>query len=75
VEEINEVVRGWGNYFAIANYGQTFRHSNWFTSCRLRQWLWRKHGNPNGKHRRWPDKLLAGQYGLYQLPGGIFGKG
>ncbi len=40
---------------------------NHFIGGRLRQWLWRKHGNPVGKYQRWPDRDLFAKYGLYQL--------
>ena len=73
VAEINAVVRGWGNYFALGHYGEVFSQSRRFTSHRLRQWLWRKHGNPGGKYQRWPDERLAQEYGLYQLPQALLG--
>ena len=75
VKEINAVVRGWGNYFALGHYGAVFSQTQRFTSHRLRQWLWRKHGSRGGKYNRWPQELLEKQYGLYQLPRGIYGKG
>lgn len=68
ITEINQVTRGWGNYFALAHYHRTFRQMNHFVAHRLRQWLWRKHGNPAGKYQRWPDRVLFETYGLYRLP-------
>ena len=68
VHEINQVTRGWGHYFAQAHYHRSFRQMNHFVCHRLRQWLWRKHGNPLGKYERWTDQTLAESYGLYQLP-------
>ena len=42
---------------------------NYFVAHRLRQWLWRKHGNRIGKYSaRWPDCALFGTYGLFRLP-------
>ena len=41
---------------------------NHFIAHRLRQWLWRKHGNASGKFQRWPNRVLFETYGLYQLP-------
>lgn len=67
VREINQVTRGWGNYFAHANYHRSFRQMNHFIAHRLRQWLWRKHGNPEGKYERWTDRELFATYGLYKL--------
>ena len=68
VQEINRVIRGWGNYFALAHYHRSFGQMNHFIAQRLRQWLWRKHGNPSGKYKHWSNKMLAETYGLYQLP-------
>jgi RNA-directed DNA polymerase len=68
VRAINQVTRGWGNYFALAHYQRSFRQLNHFTAQRLRQWLWRKHGNPSGKYERWPNRALFDTYGLYQMP-------
>ena len=67
VREINQVTRGWGNYFALGNYHRCFGEMDHFLAHRLRQWLWRKHGNPLGKYERWPDRDLFTAYGLHQL--------
>ena len=67
VREINQVTRGWGNYLARANYHRCFWQMNDFIAHRLRQWLWRKHGNPPGKYERWPSRELFDAYGLHQL--------
>jgi RNA-directed DNA polymerase len=68
VREINQVTRGWSNYFALAHYHRSFRQLNHFIAHRLRQWLWRKHGSPRGKYLRWPSRTLFTTYGLYQMP-------
>jgi RNA-directed DNA polymerase len=70
VNEMNQVTRGWSNYFANAqyHYHRNFKQLNFFVAHRLRQWLWRKHGNPAGKFKRWPTQVLFQNYGLYQLP-------
>jgi group II intron reverse transcriptase/maturase len=66
--EINQVTRGWSNYFALAHYHRSFGQMNHFIGHRLRQWLWRKHGNPSGRYKRRPDRVLFEHYGLYKLP-------
>jgi group II intron reverse transcriptase/maturase len=68
VSEINQTTRGWGNYFALGQYGRSFGQMNSFIAHRLRQWLWRKHGNPSGRFTRWPTQVLWQPYGLYKLP-------
>jgi YD repeat-containing protein len=67
VREINRATRGWGNYFALANCHRCFGQMNDFVAHRLRQWLWRKHGNPVGKYERWPSRELFAAYGLHRL--------
>jgi RNA-directed DNA polymerase len=68
VQEMNPVIRGWGNYFALAHYRQSFRQMNHYVGHRLRQWLWRKHGSPEGKYERWTDRILRTTYQLHVLP-------
>ena len=41
---------------------------NHFIAHRLRQWLWRKHGNRSGKYERWPNCELFDTYGLHAMP-------
>ena len=73
VEGINASVRGWGNYFAHCHYGEVFGQMRRFTHQRLRQWLWRKHGQRGSKYQRWPDQVLREQYRLHQLPSADLG--
>jgi RNA-directed DNA polymerase len=68
VQEINQVTRGWGQYFVLGHYQRNFKQMNYFIAQRLRQWLWRKHGNTTGKYRHWPDWKLVHTHGLYTLP-------
>jgi len=68
VREINQVTRGWANYFGLAQYHRSFGQLNTFVAHRLRQWLWRKHGNPCGKYERWTNRALFTHYGLHQMP-------
>lgn len=67
VQEINAMSRGWGQYFAFAQHRRSFRQMNHFICHRLRQWLWRKHGNPSGKFQRWTNSVLYQQYGLHPM--------
>jgi len=67
VRKINQVTRGWGNYFALAHCHRSFGQMNYFVAHRLRQWLWRKYGSPWGKYKRWPGRALFQNYGLYEL--------
>jgi len=68
IAEINQVTRGWGHYFAQGHYRRSFGQMNHFIAHRLRQWLWRKHGNAKAKYRQWPNQVLFTAYSLYRLP-------
>lgn len=68
VREVNQVTRGWSNYFALGHGQRSFGQMNHFIAHRLRQWLWRKHGNAAGKYKRWPNSAPVATHGLYQLP-------
>ena len=68
IKEVNRSAQGWGNYFAYAHSWEAMGKMNHFLAHRLRQWLWRKHGNPSGKYKRWPDSALYAQYRLYKFP-------
>src|SRR5439155_1412831 len=52
----------------LARCRQSFRQMNHYVGHRLRQWLWRKHGNPEGKYERWTDHILRTTYPLHVLP-------
>ena len=67
VRKVNEVTRGWGNYFAVGHPYRSFKALNDFVAHRLRQWLWRKHGSPIKKYQRWPTTLLHNTYGLHAM--------
>jgi RNA-directed DNA polymerase len=67
VEKINELTRGWGQYFALGNCKRSFWQMNHFVSHRFRQWLWRKHGSCEAKYIKWPDAILREEYALYKL--------
>jgi RNA-directed DNA polymerase len=68
VKETNQIVRGWGNYFALGHHGDVFDQMNYWLTERLRRWLWRKHANASGKYKRWPSQVLYESHGLYELP-------
>jgi group II intron reverse transcriptase/maturase len=68
IMEVNRSAQGWGNYFAYGNSGDMMNKLNYFVAHRLRQWLWRKHGNPSGRYKRWSDEALHTQYRLYKFP-------
>jgi group II intron reverse transcriptase/maturase len=68
VREINQVTRGWEQYFATGHYTRTFKRMNYFIAERMRYWFWRKHDKPSDRYERWSDEVLVKYYGLHRLP-------
>lgn len=66
VQEVNWLVRGWGQYFGHVHSGEVFNRANYFLRNRLRQWLWHKRGHCPGKYLKWPDHVLYA-HGLHRL--------
>lgn len=72
IEEINPILRGWGNYFRTGNAATKFRQIDRYVSSRLHQLMVRKRGRNlrAGQARQWDDKWFAG-HGLVQLSGTV----
>jgi RNA-directed DNA polymerase len=66
VGEINQVTRGWAQYFAASHHARSFRQRSHFVAERMRRWLRHKH-HTDGRYERWPDEVLQGTYGLERL--------
>ena len=66
VGEINQVTRGWAQYFAASHHARSFRQLSHFVAERVRRWLRSKH-HTEGMYERWPDEVLHGTYGLERL--------
>ncbi len=64
IAEVNQVVRGWSQYFHYANSTDAFTHVQRAVRRRVRNWLWRKHGRRRGIDR----EALHERYGLYRMP-------
>lgn len=68
VKEVNQVLRGWGQYFHYRNSSRVFGKTNNWVSDRMRRWLWRKHRCTKALWEAYPNSLLYGKYGLRWLP-------
>ena len=65
VQEINPVIRGWGNYFCRAHVRKLFaRLARWIVR---RLWSHRTKRWRNGGWRTLPERKLYGEYGLVNL--------
>jgi RNA-directed DNA polymerase len=66
VHRLNQILRGWGNYFRLGYVTGAWKVVQQHTCRRLRQWLRRKHGQAGG-HQGYPDMQLYEKYGLLNL--------
>jgi RNA-directed DNA polymerase len=68
IVEVNEILRGWANYFAYGYPRKTFRDVNHFVRCRFRRFL-RNRSQRRSKPFREGETLYAGlqRYGLRYL--------
>jgi len=68
VEEINRVLRGWGNYFYYGHPQRVMARVNHFAAERLRKWLMRRRQKRGMGYTQYPPVRLYEEYGLYRLP-------
>jgi group II intron reverse transcriptase/maturase len=66
VQQLNELLLGWGNYFRLGNVAGAWRVVQGHACRRLRRWLWRKSGE-SGTARGYPNMQLYETYGLVNL--------
>ncbi|MFC7277025.1 group II intron maturase-specific domain-containing protein [Paractinoplanes rhizophilus] len=72
IEELNPILRGWGNYFRTGNAADKFRQADEYVVWRLRTLMIRKHGRNlrAGQAQQWNEDWFNGM-GLYRLRGTI----
>lgn len=68
IQEVNSVLRGWGNYFLYGNSQKAMRRLNQFAEQRLRKWLMRRRQRRGPGYSQYPKAHLYGPLGLYRLP-------
>lgn len=71
IEDLNPVLRGWGNYFRTGNADREFNKLDRYVIDRLKRWQWRR-GGQRTKHRydRWPRARFYA-LGLHKLQGTV----
>ena len=67
VEELNALMRGWGNYFCLGPVSKAYRAVDAHTGKRLRQWLCKKHKKQGRGTGSYPDEYLYKSLGLIRL--------
>jgi RNA-directed DNA polymerase len=68
VGKLNQMLRGWANYFRIGPVTGAWRVVQQHACRRLRQWMWRKHKGRRGCGEQYPDLQLYERWGLINLP-------
>lgn len=68
VRELNQILKGWYNYFDQGDVGPSYKRIISYTERRFRRWLMRKHQWRGTGYRRFPDKYLYEELGLYKPP-------
>ncbi len=66
IEEINPILRGWVNYFAIGNASRCFGYVNLWVEKKVRRHLMRARGRPGFGWKRWSRRWLYERLGLYR---------
>ena len=67
VEQLNELMRGWGNYFCLGPVSKAYRGVDAHARYRLRQWLRKKHKKQGRGFGSYPDEYLYESLGLFRL--------
>jgi group II intron reverse transcriptase/maturase len=68
VEELNDSMRGWANYFKQGPVSIAYRAIDRYATQRLRRWLCKKHKVCGSGWSRYPNAYLYDKLGLVRLP-------
>ena len=71
VEDLNPVLRGWGNYFRYGNSGQKFDHIDAYVNERLALLASAKHGRTGRNWTTHFNNAWVTQLGIYRLGGKV----
>lgn len=65
VQELTPVLRGWVNYFRIANSSKKFGKIKFYATQRIRKFMRRHSGKAGYGYKQYPDTFLYQKLGLY----------
>ena len=68
VRRVNQVTRGWAQYFYHWHCSKVFGYQQYWIEKRLRSWLWHKYNRKAGFLEFFNRDRLIGQYNLWPLP-------
>lgn len=72
VTKLNQILRGWSNYFRVGTTVHAYEIVMKHARRRLRQWLCTKHKVRRSGLGRFPDAHLHRELGMYLLPGLVY---
>ncbi len=67
VYQVNQVLRGWANYFCYGTYTSAFNIVHQHVCRRVRRWLCRKFQVRGQGYKQYPDSYLESKLGLLNL--------
>ena len=67
VYQVNQVLRGWANYFCYGTHTPAFQIVQWHACRRVRRWLRRKFAGDGPGYRQYPDSYLERELGLLNI--------
>lgn len=65
IKELNPAIRGWVNYFKIANSSKKFGKVRWYTANKVRKFMRRRRGKSGYGYKEYSDSYLYNKLGLY----------
>jgi len=66
IKELNPVLRGWVNYFKIANSSKKFGKIRLYAAKKVRKFMRRRRGKSGYGYKKYPDDYLYNRLGLYR---------
>jgi RNA-directed DNA polymerase len=72
IEDLNPILRGWGNYFRTGNAAEKFRQVDYYVHYRLKRLMIKKRGRNlhAGQAQAWTEDWFNG-HGLFRLRGTV----
>lgn len=67
IKQLNQLTRGWANYFCLGSVSKAYRAVDGHARQRLRRWLCAKHQVKSHGIKRFADEYLHGKLGLLRL--------
>jgi hypothetical protein len=67
VYQVNQVLRGWANYFGYGTHIPAFNSVQRHACRRVRQWLQRKFALDGQGYRHYPDSVLEQELGMLNI--------